>query len=59
MSWENKKKNSKQKESEKELVYFDKLVCIICNQKIQKSELQHNCSSRDKNLYLHILPNSK
>ena len=37
-------------------IIFDKLVCIICNQKLSSSKLKHHCNSReDTNLSLHVI----
>lgn len=49
---QNKKPNQNKEKCE---VYFNKLVCIICNQKLHHSDSQHNCPSRDKNAHLHII----
>lgn len=38
----------------KNKITFDKLTCIICNKKIETTELQHQCNSRSNKLDIHL-----
>jgi hypothetical protein len=38
----------------KQKIKFDKIICIICNQQLDKTELQHKCDSRGGTGSIHL-----
>lgn len=60
MSFDNKENKTKTIIDKKTIKYdFDKLICIICNKHLDKTESRHNCESRDTNSDLHLFVKEK